>query len=71
MLAQLAVATSLVVLAPTVRLGAFFALTVMAGFHRACFYFVPFAVTNDIVQSMVSAVVLATHTDSSSSWLVS
>ena len=56
MLTHLAMATCMVILALTVRLEAFFALAVIAGIQRACFYAVPYSVTNDILQSMVSLV---------------
>ncbi|XP_070196843.1 uncharacterized protein [Littorina saxatilis] len=45
-------ALSLLTLALTARLEVFFLTAVVASFQRACFYFVPYAVINDVVQSM-------------------
>ncbi|KAK7462556.1 hypothetical protein BaRGS_00038412, partial [Batillaria attramentaria] len=42
---------SLILLAMTARLEAYFLLSGLAGLHRACFYSIPFAVTNDIIQT--------------------
>ena len=53
-LAHLATATSMMALALTVRLEAFFAMVVIAGILRACFFAVPFALAKDVVQAMVS-----------------
>ena len=41
---------SLAALALTARLEAFFMLSVAAGMQRACYFVVPFAVVNDIIQ---------------------
>lgn len=41
-------------LAVTARLEVYFLLSAVAGLHRACFYSIPFAVTNDIIQSEVN-----------------
>ncbi|XP_070196825.1 uncharacterized protein [Littorina saxatilis] len=51
-LANMMLAISLMTLALTARLEVFFLAAVVAGFQRACFYFVPYAVINDVVQSM-------------------
>ena len=59
-LVHVTVAASILVLMLTVRLEAFFALTVFAGFHGAGFYVIPFTVTSDLVQSMVSVVAVVT-----------
>ncbi|XP_070197801.1 uncharacterized protein [Littorina saxatilis] len=44
---------AMLLLSVTARLEAFYSLTVVAGLHRACFYSVPYTVTNDVMQAEV------------------
>ncbi|KAL8600218.1 hypothetical protein ACOMHN_062508 [Nucella lapillus] len=53
-LLQTLMVVSMVICAWTRRLEAVFVLSVVAGAHRTCFYTMPYAVTNDIAQTMVS-----------------
>nr|KAG5707802.1 hypothetical protein BaRGS_015962 [Batillaria attramentaria] len=50
LLINLLEAASMVILATTARLEAYFMVTVVAGVHRTCIFVVPFAVANDIIQ---------------------
>ena len=51
---QLLMGVTMVTLALTETLEAFFLVTVVAGVHRACFFVIPYAVVNDIVQNLVN-----------------
>ncbi|KAL8600223.1 hypothetical protein ACOMHN_062513 [Nucella lapillus] len=51
---QSLMAVAMLVTATTSRLEAVFVLSVVAGTHRTCFYTMPYAVTNEIAQSMDS-----------------
>ncbi|KAK7506865.1 hypothetical protein BaRGS_00001716 [Batillaria attramentaria] len=48
---HVAVSGSMLALALTARMEVFFVVCVLAGFQRASFFVIPFAVTNDIIQS--------------------
>ena len=57
-LTSLSLALSMLILTLTVRLEAFFFVTVVAGFQRSSFFTIVFAATSNIVQSRVSVAVL-------------
>ncbi|KAK7507009.1 hypothetical protein BaRGS_00001860 [Batillaria attramentaria] len=50
----MALSVSMVALALTARMEVFFVVCVLAGFQRSNHFVIPFAVTNDIIQSQTS-----------------